>query len=498
MTVNFEFFLFIVSILLFFSIIAGKAGYRFGIPVLILFLMVGIVAGSDGLGIEFSSARQAQYIGIIALNIILFSGGMDTRFSEIKPVLKPGIAISIGSTILTAFITGFFIYWFTNYIFDSVRFNLVEALLLASIMASTDSASVFSILRSKGLTITQNLRPLLELESGSNDPIAYMLVIICIELLKNSSIHFGQIMLLFVQQIVVGVLVGLIFAKLVVHIINHIHLDYEGLYSVLLLAVVFFLFSFSTILGGNGYLAVYLGGLLIGNHSFVHKHSTLKFFDGLTWLFQIIMFLTLGLLVNPHELLPIAILGIIIGMFMIIVSRPLSVFAILTPFKKITFKGRVFVSWVGLRGAVPIIFATYPLIHGIEQAQTMFNIVFFITILSLVLQGSSVPMVARWLGLTAQTTKKTKPQLYEFDMEFPDDIKSAISEMTITEQMLKHGRRLMDIRLPDKILVVMIKRNDKYFIPRGNTHLEPGDVALLIADNEEVLKETYRHLGVPY
>ena len=146
--------------------------------------MVGIVAGSDGLGIEFSSARQAQYIGIIALNIILFSGGMDTRFSEIKPVLKPGIAISIGSTILTAFITGFFIYWFTNYIFDSVRFNLVEALLLASIMASTDSASVFSILRSKGLTITQNLRPLLELESGSNDPIAYMLVIICIELLK--------------------------------------------------------------------------------------------------------------------------------------------------------------------------------------------------------------------------------------------------------------------------------------------------------------------------
>ncbi len=496
MTFSFEIFLLGVAILLFISIIVGKTGYRFGIPALLLFLLVGIFVGSDGIGIEFRSPHQAQYIGIIALNIILFSGGMDTRFSEIRPVVLPGVILSIAGVLLTAFFTGIFIYWLTNNVIQTVTFSLVESFLLASIMSSTDSASVFSILRSKGLTIKHNLRPLLELESGSNDPMAYMLVILCIQLLQSTEIQPGKIVLSFFQQFIIGVLVGVILGRLAVYLINHIYLDYEGLYSVLLVAIMLFMFGFSSVLGGNGYLAVYIGGLLIGNQRFVYKRSMMRFFDGLTWLFQIIMFLTLGLLVNPHELLPIASVGILIGLFMIFVSRPVSVFALLMPFKKIPFKGKTFVAWVGLRGAVPIIFATYPWISGVQQAETMFNIVFFITILSLLLQGTSVPLMAEWLGLADRNSKTSKPQLKEFDIDLSDEINSAVAEIVITEEMIKNGNRLSDLSLPDKVLVTMIKRSGEYLVPRGNTSLEIGDIVLLIADNEELLQEAYRQLGL--
>jgi cell volume regulation protein A len=496
MTIPFEVFLLGASVLLFISIIVGKTGYRFGIPALLLFLLVGVFVGSDGVGIEFRSPHQAQYVGIIALNIILFSGGMDTRFSEIKPVVVPGVILSIAGVLLTALFTGIFIYWLTNNVIKTVTFSLVESFLLASIMSSTDSASVFSILRSKGLAIKHNLRPLLELESGSNDPMAYMLVILCIQLLQATAVQPGKIVFSFFQQFIIGVLVGVILGRFAVYLINHIHLDYEGMYSVLLLSIVFFLFGFTSVLGGNGYLAVYIGGLIIGNQRFVYKRSMMRFFDGLTWLFQIIMFLTLGLLVNPHELLPIAGVGILIGLFMIFVSRPVSVFALLLPFKKINFRGKLFVAWVGLRGAVPIIFATYPWISGVQQAETMFNIVFFITILSLLLQGTSVPLVANWLGLGDRNEKGSKPELKEFDIDLSDEINSAVAEIVITEEMLKNGNKLSDLSLPDKVLVTMIKRGGEYLVPRGNTPLEIGDIVLLIADNEELLQEAYRLLGL--
>lgn len=489
-----EFYFLVASVLLILSIVAGKTGYRFGVPALLLFLLIGILAGSDGLEIEFNSPKQAQLVGVVALNIILFSGGMDTRFSEIKPVLWQGIILSTFGVLLTAFITGCFIYWLTNHLFTAITFSLLESMLLGSIMSSTDSASVFSILRSKKLSIKHNLRPLLELESGSNDPIAYLLMIIFIQLLQSSDISSGEVVTFFFRQFIIGAICGYILSKMVIFIINRIRLDYEGLYSVLLLSFLFFLYSFTSILGGNGYLAVYIGGLFIGNQRFVHKKSSLKFFDGLTWLFQIIMFLTLGLLVNPHELLPIAGAGILIGLFMIVISRPISVFILLSPFRKINFKSKLFVSWVGLRGAVPIIFATYPLMSGIPQARMMFNIVFFITILSLVLQGSTIPFVARLLKLSMPS--KDKPKLKEFDIDLPEDIKSAISEITVTEEMLQKGRKLMDITLPDQTLAVMIKRNDHFFVPRGNTKLEIGDTVLLIADNDEIMKETFKKLGV--
>jgi potassium/hydrogen antiporter len=495
MNLSIELFILIASILLFFSLMVGKTGYRFGVPVLLLFLFIGFAAGSDGLGLQFSSPEVAQYIGVIALNIILFSGGMDTRFSEIKPVAVKGIVLATVGVLFTAFFTAVFIYILTNSIIKSVTFTFLESLLLASVMSSTDSASVFAILRSKGLSLKENLRPLLELESGSNDPMAFMLTIVLIQLLQSPEISGWDVALLFVKQLVLGALTGFILGKLSVRLINKINLDNDALYSVLLLTVMFFLFGFASFIGGNGYLAVYSGGLMVGNHRFVHKRSSLKFFDGLTWLFQIIMFLALGLLVNPSELLPIAGVGILIGLFMIIVSRPLSVLISLLPFRKMTFKGRIFTSWVGLRGAVPIIFATYPWISEVPQAKMMFNIVFFITILSLVIQGTTVSAMAHWLGLALPAPPKR--QMKEFDVEFSEEIKSAMCEITVTEKMLKEGKRVMDISLPDKTLLVMVKRDRKYFIPRGNTLLEEGDSLLIITDNEEAMRETYKQLGVP-
>ena len=352
--------LLIGSILLFVSIVVGKAGFRFGVPALLLFLGVGMLFGTDGLGIEFNNPQTAQFIGVIALSIILFSGGMDTSASEIKPVLGQGIILATVGVMLTALLTGYFIYYITNLWDSFINLTFIESLLLASVMSSTDSASVFSILRSKRQGLKENLRPMLELESGSNDPMAYMLTILLIQMIQSGESSLVNTALQFVMQMSIGAVAGFLLGRLAVYSINKLNIN-QSLYPVLLLAFVFFIFSFTDLLRGNGYLAVYIAGLVVGNKKMIHKKSLTTFFDGITWLFQIVMFLTLGLLVNPAELLPIASLGILVGIFMIILARPLSVFLCLLPFRKMTTKARVYVSWVGLRGAVPIIFATYPL-----------------------------------------------------------------------------------------------------------------------------------------
>ena len=317
--------LLIGSILLFVSIVVGKAGFRFGVPALLLFLGVGMLFGTDGLGIEFNNPQTAQFIGVIALSIILFSGGMDTSASEIKPVLGQGIILATVGVMLTALLTGYFIYYITNLWDSFINLTFIESLLLASVMSSTDSASVFSILRSKRQGLKENLRPMLELESGSNDPMAYMLTILLIQMIQSGESSLVNTALQFVMQMSIGAVAGFLLGRLAVYSINKLNIN-QSLYPVLLLAFVFFIFSFTDLLRGNGYLAVYIAGLVVGNKKMIHKKSLTTFFDGITWLFQIVMFLTLGLLVNPAELLPIASLGILVGIFMIILARPLSVF----------------------------------------------------------------------------------------------------------------------------------------------------------------------------
>ena len=480
------------SILLFISIMIGKTGIKLGIPVLLLFLIVGMGFGRDGFGIEFENPVTAQFIGVISLSIILFSGGMDTNITEIKPVIGQGITLATLGVLLTTAFTGGFVYLLASWAFPEAQAPLLGCLLLAAVMSSTDSASVFNILRSKNLNLKHNLRPLLELESGSNDPMAYMLTILLIQIIQSGEFSFGQVLLSFFIQFSVGGIAGYLLGHCAVYTLNHFRILNQSLYQIVLLTFVFFTFSFTEKLQGNGYLAVYIAGLVVGNRRIVYKKNITNFFDSTAWLFQIIMFLTLGLLVNPKDLISISWLGLLIGIFMIIFARPVSVLLCLLPFRKMTSKSRLYVCWVGLRGAVPIIFATYPLIANIPGAHQIFNIVFFITLLSLLIQGTSVTHIARLLGVSIKNKKMAK----EFEMELPEEVKSVFSEIIVTQDMLIQGDHLIDIPLPDNTLVVLVKRFNHFFVPNGCSQLFPNDKLLIISDNEKELKQVYNTLGI--
>lgn len=467
------------SILIFISILISKTGYRFGIPTLLLFLLVGMLFGSDGLGLQFNSAEDAQFIGMIALSIILFTGGMDTKYSDIRPVLKQGILLSTVGVLLTTLLTGLFIFYISGWDDTNIELSLMASLLLAATMSSTDSASVFNLLRSQKMNLKENLRPMLELESGSNDPMAYMLTIVLIQVLSSGgALSTGLLLRDLLVQFLIGGAVGYSMGRLMSWLINKIGLSNSSLYSILLLSMVFMTFIATDLLKGNGYLAVYISGIVTGNAKLVHRKEINTFMDGLTWLFQIIMFITLGLLVNPHELLDTAAVALLIGGFMIVVARPVSVFACLLPFRNFSVRARLFVSWVGLRGAVPIIFATYPVITNIADSHRLFNIVFFITLLSLIVQGMTISSVARWLKLDLPLRKEGN----EFGVELPEEIDSQLHDITLTEAMLRNGNRLADMDIPRGSLVMLVKRGNEFLIPNGQMHLQAGDKLLFITE----------------
>ncbi len=495
MNIQLELVLIVLSALFFLSILAGKASSRFGIPALLLFLSVGMLFGSDGLGVQFENIKVAQTIGTISLCMILFSGGMDTKLEEVRPVMVQGVILATLGVLLTAVISGVFIWWILGMTMTSAKVGLLTSLLLASTISSTDSASVFSILRSKCLQLKNNLRPMLELESGSNDPMAYMLVITLIEIIKmDSAPNYWLVTAQLLLQLAIGGLVGYAVGKLSVFIINRIRIGNDSLYPILVFTFCIFIFSFTYFVKGNSFLAVYIGGLVIGNSKFIHKRSSLKFFDGLAWMGQLLMFLTLGLLVNPSELIPLIIPGILISLVMIFISRPVTVFLCLLPFRKMPVRDKVYISWVGLRGAVPIIFAIIPLAEGVPHARLIFNIVFLGTLVSLFVQGTSLPMMAKWLNLAEKPNGVKK--LKEFDVEFSEDIKTATTEIEINPSILSNGNHLMDLPLPDNTLAVLIKRDNQYFVPTGSTVLQPYDKLLIITDNHEALLDTYKKLKV--
>ena len=488
--INPEHFLLIGAILLFVAVLAGKVAYRFNAPALLLFLAVGLFFGYDI--ISFNSPELTQFVGMISLCIILFSGGMDTKFSEIRPVLAEGITLATAGVLMTALLLGGFIYYVAPFLGVELSFPL--ALLLASTISSTDSASVFSILRTRRQGLKENLRPLLELESGSNDPMAYILVILMLKMLggNGENVSLGAAVIMFILQMSLGALVGYLFGRASVWIINKININNASLYSVLLLACVFFTFSFTSLINGNGYLAVYIAGLIVGNNKLVHKRTVNTFFDGITWLFQIIMFLMLGLLVNLEEAIQpqVLILGAVAGVFLVLVARPVATIVSLAPFRKLSKKARGYISWVGLRGAVPIIFATYPLVAKIEGAELIFNVVFIMTIISLVVQGTTVSSMATLFRL-AYTEKESK-----FDDTLQDKMKSAFTEISVTEQMLSGGKTLNKVALPDNTLVVMVCRDGDYFVPKGSAELQVKDTLLILSDRNEELQAHYKEYGV--
>ena len=469
------------SLLVLISIIISKTGYKFGIPTLLLFLFTGMAFGSEGLGLQFNSPQQTQFVGMVALSVILFSGGMDTKIKEIRPVIAPGVILATLGVVMTAVLTGGFIYALSRWSGMSIQLSLMMSMLLAATMSSTDSASVFSLLRTQKIGLKHNLRPLLELESGSNDPMAYMLTIALMDVIvSGNDFSIATLTLNISEQFVLGLAFGYGLGKLAVWLINRINLPNAALYPVLLLSMVFISFTLTDQLHGNGYLAVYVAGLVVGNSRLSYRREMETFMDGLTWLLQIVLFLTLGLLVNPSEMWSVSLVALAIGVFMIFVARPAGVMLCMLPFRNIPFKGKIFVSWVGLRGAVPIIFATYPLIAGVKDADLIFNIVFFITLVSLIVQGGSITWVARKLHLDMPLEKTSN----EFGVEIPDELGPQLHELTLSEDMMTNGNLLSQMDIPKGTLVMMVKRGKTILVPNGQLPLEEGDILLCITGEQ--------------
>ena len=488
MTFTPENILLLGSILIIAAIMISRVGYKFGIPTLLLFLFVGMAFGTDGLGLEFNNYSTAQFIGVVAMTVILFAGGLETDFRSVKPVLKQGIVLSTVGVLLTVLFTGFFIYGMTRWLKFPIELSLTMSLLMAAVMSSTDSASVFSILRDNRMRLKENLQPILELESGSNDPMAYVITIVLIEATHAlfapgppvsgtaawPMIWIGAKTLL--VQLTVGTALGLGIGYGVSKLLERMTLKNTPLYAILLLAIAFLTMSLTGVLKGNGYLAVYLAGMVIGNRPLVHKKEIFRFMDGMTWIMQIGMFLTLGLLVNPREMLQVAPVALLVGVFLMLVARPLTVFLCLAPFKGLSFKAKTFVSWVGLKGAAPILFATYPILADIPGAHYIFNVVFFITLVSLVSQGMSIPYVAKKLKLDLPEEKKPET----FGVAMPEEA-GRLQDYTLDESDLAGGDTLKEIELPGEgARVVLIRRGERVIIPDGSVHLKAGDKLVLV------------------
>ncbi|WP_209403031.1 potassium/proton antiporter [Pseudozobellia sp. WGM2] len=474
------------SLLLLISIIAGKTSYKFGVPILLFFLAIGMLAGSDGLGgIQFNDPKTAQFIGLVSLNFILFSGGLDTNWNSIKPVLREGIALSTLGVLLTALSLGTFVWLITD-------FTIYESMLLGSIVSSTDAAAVFSILRSKSLALKTNLRPTLELESGSNDPMAYVLTIAFLTLVVNQDQSIFSVIPMLLQQMILGGIAGFIFGKLSKLIINKIKLDFEGLYPVLVISLMFITFSATNVLGGNGFLAIYICAVYLGNQDLIHKKTILKVYDGLAWLMQIVLFLTLGLLVFPGQVVPIFGIGLLISVFLILIARPIGVFISLI-FFKMKMRRRLYISWVGLRGAVPIVFATYPLLAGIEKANMIFNIVFFISVTSVLIQGTTLSLIAKWLHVALPEKAK---KLTATDLLMTENPKAEMREITVTKNCFAVDKKIVDLSFPKNAIIAMIIRDNSYITPNGSTEILADDTLVVLADKAQAFEEVNRTLKI--
>ncbi len=466
------------AVLLLISVLASKISDRFGIPSLLLFLALGMLAGSEGIGgIYFDDPSLAQFIGVIALVLILFSGGLDTEWKLVRPVLLEGVLLSTLGVLITALVVGFF----TSRL---LGFSVVESLLLGAIVSSTDAAAVFAVLRSKGVYLKGRLTPILELESGSNDPMAIFLTIGMIQLIAQPDSSLFQLLGLFLKQMVLGAVIGYGMGRLLNWLINHLRWGYDGLYPVLTLSFIFLIFGITDQLGGSGFLAVYLSGIVLGKYDFIHKRQLMRFHDGLAWLMQITMFITLGLLVFPSELMPVAVSGLLMAACLMLLARPISVFVSLA-FCPLSWREKTFLSWIGLRGAVPIILATFPLLRGVSNAEAMFNVVFFVVLTSVLFQGTSIPLVARWLKLDAPPPRKRPYPIQYTPMA---GLKSELKELYVPPSSSAIDKAIVELGLPDDFLVILVGRGDEFLLPSGSTVLQADDLLLTLSENQSFLE----------
>jgi cell volume regulation protein A len=476
-----ELFLFGTALLLILCVLLSKASGKMGIPTLVVFLGVGILAGSEGVGgIYFDNAYYAKTLGIIALVYILFSGGLDTKWSTIKPVMRASVSLATIGVILTCLSVGYFTHYFLN-------FTLLEGFLVGAIISSTDAGAVFTVLRSQNINLKGNLKGLLEVESGSNDPMAIFLVTSLLVIMKNPEYSVYSLIPRLVQQMVLGAGVGWLGGKGMAHAFNRLRLEFEGLYMVLSLAMVLIIYTTAQVFDGNGFLASYVAGVVLGNETFVYKKTVILLHDGISWLMQSSMFLTLGLLIFPSKILGVASHGVLIAGFMILIARPLSIFISLAN-SRMNWREKLFISWVGLRGAVPIVMAMYPLVAGIGRAEYFFNLVFFVAIISLMVQGTTISFVAKKLGLlSAENHKNDKHHEYTATAT----LRNNMNYLTIPKDSTAIDKSIVELKLPQELLIVLIERRGEVIIPRGATLIEAEDKLMVIAgkDTLGVLKE---------
>ena len=467
--------------LLIIGIVSSEFSARLGLPVLVLFLAVGMLAGEDGFGrINFDNFVIAHAIGTVALALILFDGGLHTRTSALRAAWKPAALLATVGVLVTAAITG-------SAASVILGVPLLTGLLLGSIVASTDAAAVFSVLRSQGVHLRQRLAATLEIESGSNDPMAIFLTVGLVEVLAGRMALGWELAGLFATQMGVGTLVGLGVGWGAVQIINRIRLDAAGLYPLLAGACGFIAFGLAAVLGGSGFLAIYLAGIVVGNSRIVFQRGTFLFMDGLAWMGQIAMFVVLGLLSTPSDLVSVAGSGLLLAGVLIIVARPLAVVPLLWPFR-FPWREQLLIAWVGLKGAVPIILATFPLIYGLPEGRAIFNVVFFVVLVSAILQGWTLPLLATRLNL-----QEERPPIPAVSLELMSlrDVNADIVDYPVLRGSPLAGRTVRDLQLPDGAVLAMISRGTTLIAPRGATALQPGDHLFVVAraDSRRALDE---------
>jgi potassium/hydrogen antiporter len=472
----------IIAALLILSILASKLSVQMGVPALVLFIAIGMAIGSEGFGgIAFDDPALTQSIGVTALVFILFSGGLDTGWEKVRPILKEGLLLAT----LGVAITSVAMAWFAN---TFLGFGWAEGLLLGATVASTDAAAVFAVLRGKNINLKGSLAPILELESGSNDPMAIFLTLGLIDWISHPETQILALLGQFAWEMVVGLIAGLLFAQAIVWVINHIRLEYEGLYPVLTLGAVLLCFGFTSEIHGSGFLAVYVLGVMMGRREFIHKNSLIKFHDGLAWLMQIGMFLTLGLQVFPSRLVSIAGTGTLVAAFLMFIARPLSVFIALLP-TRLNWREKLFLAWVGLRGAAPIILATFSLLANIALPLPIFDLVFFVVLASVLLQGTSLVPLARWLGLFSEETQH--PSLIDTLRE-SNKLNEHLVELSIPKDSETVGKQVLDLGLPEGTLLVLLNRQGNILVPNGGTRMEADDELVLLVPKTD--QATVRNL----
>ncbi len=462
--------MFIGAILLLFGIASSKFSARLGLPVLVLFLVVGMLAGSDGIGgIEFSNYQLSNGIGTLALALILFDGGLRTTSSAIRGALGPSMTLATAGVLITTLITGAAASWILG-------IPLLNGLLLGAIIGSTDAAAVFAVMRSKGVRLSERLSSTVEVESASNDPMAVILTVGIIAILQGRMEIGPELLIFFIRQMGIGAVVGLVVARGATYLLNRIHLDAAGLYPILATAAGLLSYGLAAVLGGSGFLAVYLTGIVLGNSRIVFKQGIFHFHDGMAWLAQITMFVLLGLLSDPSRLAGVAVHGLLITAVLIFVARPVAVGLLLAPFRY-SMRELLMVSWVGLKGSVPIILATYPLMAGLPGGRLLFDVTFFVVLVSATFQGWSLAPVARWLGL--QLPPRPEPPAI-LEISSLRHIEGDIVEYTVTADSRVTGQKLRDVDFPESAVVAMITREQQVIPPRGRTRIETGDHVFIV------------------